>query len=311
MFRIDIKLFLLAGYLLHFPASAQDAPCVERAVSLKEKIACTQRAQTQYGIKKNSLNFGVVVYNNSYQIYRSKWLGKKGLEKLSQLLHEKNLPFPKTIIYMNKTGYKSLLDFDVYAFYGGDFALEEHALQKKYGFRFLHSFDYPYRTYLDGHNPFEPRSDIDKKNRLNRKALNIFGADPGDGPDGDTVAFRRILEAVLDTANQPVLFHCWGGRHRTGMVGMVLRYMQGGHFTRPLADSSTAFDRRGKPMKAGNMAQLEYFHYTRGPGNAISENISFIEQYVETEAFREFRERYGNRLNGKGRVDNSPAGENR
>ena len=70
---------------------------------------------------------GVLVYNSKFQIYRSGALGKRGLRKVKSYLQKRSMLFPKTIIYMNKAGYK-------FPFY---YALDEYHLQKKYGLNFI------------------------------------------------------------------------------------------------------------------------------------------------------------------------------
>lgn len=159
-------------------------------------------------------NFGVVAANEHYHIYRSAELGKHGLEELKELLDDAQLPFPKTIIYMNAEGYA----FPLY------FAIDEYKAQDDYGYTFFHSFGTP-RTYLDGHNPYEPRDVIDKRRYLGHFARKYF--DFGDGNVcGGVEALILILNLILDQTRQPVLFHCLGGMHRTGMVAMILRSMQ-------------------------------------------------------------------------------------
>ncbi len=266
--------------------------CTAPEASLKNKIQGAASIQNQYQTGGNSINFGVVLHTPHHQIYRAHWLGKKGLKELKYLAEHNQLPFPKTIVYMNRAGYKGLYNLAPSAFYGGDFALEEYELQKDYGYRFLHSFDYKNRTYLDGVNPFNPSQDIDSQNRLNKKARKIFGPYPPDGVDGDTADFRIILEQVLDTANQPVLFHCWAGRHRTGMIAMAIRYIQGGIYTESFEPILFKKDSKGKPFQVQNLAQLEYLNYTNGPKGARGENVRFIERWVKSETFARFVRQY-------------------
>ena len=120
----------------------------------------------------------------------------KGLKKLHKYLNSKDLERPKTIIYMNKHGYKMPFLF----------ALNEYYLQGDYGFKFYHSFGL-HRTYLDGHNPYMPKDDIDKEDKLGSEAKDLFEL-LDDGLDGDVDDLVRILEIVLNPDNQPVLFHC-------------------------------------------------------------------------------------------------------
>lgn len=159
-------------------------------------------------------NFGIVSATQRYHIYRSAELGKRGLSELYDELEAANMPFPKTIVYMNAEGYS----FPLY------FAIDEWKLQSEYGYRFFHPFGFP-RTYLDGYDPYHPTDVIDKLRYLGPVGRKYF--DLGDGTiQGGIDTLTWILELILDPKNQPVLFHCLGGMHRTGMVAMLIRFMQ-------------------------------------------------------------------------------------
>lgn len=225
----------------------------------------------EIGPSYGRLKFGVVVNNDDYQIYRSMMLGKRGLKKLKKHLEEEELRFPKTIIYMNSAGYK----FPLY------FSIEEYDLQEKYGYEFFHSFG-DIRTYLDGHNPYDPQDDIDTKRILGHHARKKFEL-RDDGIDGDLDDFFTILKIVLDPSKQPVLFHCFGGRHRTGMIALALRYMQGGWWL-----DGPKHKRYGREM---NPAQFEYYRF-----NHLfyrKENLDFIEKVSQDPRFLELKDQYG------------------
>ncbi len=227
--------------------------------------------QYQIGPSLKSLNFGVVVNNKNYQIYRSEKLGSAGLKDLKKYLETQSLPFPKTIIYMNKNGY-------AFPFY---FALEEYKEQTKYGFRFYHPFG-SIRTYLDGDNPYSPSEDIDTKSILGNEAQKYFELQD-DGVDGGVDNFINVLKIVLDPKNQPVLFHCHGGMHRTGMTALALRYMQGGFW---LSDSG-----ENKSGISLNMAQLEYTLFNTWLFR--EDNLNFIEAFTNSDDFIQLAEQYG------------------
>lgn len=156
-------------------------------------------------------NFGIVIDNATYKIYRSAELGRDGIDALAQ----SGVEFPKTIIYMNWEGYS-------FPFY---FAIEEYKESIKRGFKFYHPHG-EIRTYLDGDDPFNPTDRIDSFMRFGIFARRLFK--PGNNEIvGGVDSLLRILNLILDPANQPVLFHCLGGMHRTGMVAMTLRMIQG------------------------------------------------------------------------------------
>ncbi len=68
----------------------------------------TDKEKTSKGCFPNDrLNFGVLVYNENFKIYRSSGLGKSGLKVLQEHLSRLKLDCPTKIIYMNKDGYRS------------------------------------------------------------------------------------------------------------------------------------------------------------------------------------------------------------
>jgi hypothetical protein len=231
---------------------------------------------------ESKFNFGVVVKNTKYQIYRSGKLGKKGLKYLKKELKNRNLPFPKTIIYMNDEGYNDTMKDYVVTKGKPLFALNEYKLQDQYGFKLFHSYDYNHRTYLDGRNPLVPTDDIDNGNNLGVIAQKTFGPNPNDGVDGGIEAFYRILDLMLDPNNQPVLFHCLGGKHRTGMMGLAIRSIQQGKWL------------KNAPNNEYTRAEQEYFDY-----NFLTprkENFLFINEINKTERFQNYILDYKNEL---------------
>ena len=209
-------------------------------------------------------NFGVVKMNSTYQIYRSEILGSDGLKAVSEGLKQNSLPFPKTIVYMNINGYS---DRDLRA-------MEEFREKEFYNYSFFHSFLYSYRTYLDGTNPYEPREDIDAKNYLGTEAKEEFGVVSDQTPDGGVDAFARILDVVLDPAQQPILIHCLGGRHRTGMTALALRYIEGGEWLK--GSHSVRVPPYIKSVTLNN-AQYEYYRH-----NTLMfrfDNLKFIDTF--------------------------------
>jgi len=227
-----------------------------------------------HGASDREANFGVVVQNDNYTIYRSAMLGKQGLKHLSNYLEVHNMPFPKTIIYMNKQGYS----FPLY------FAIEEYkaSLSGKYGeFEYFHPFS-EYRTYVDGQNPYEAKEDIDTDLTLGpigKRYFHLFD----DGIDGGVETVINILKLIVDTERQPVLFHCLGGLHRTGMIGMSVRYLQGGYWV-----DGPKTEVQGIEL---NPAEYEYFKYN--PLIFRPNNIKFIRKFTQDPRFLELKEKYG------------------
>ena len=209
-------------------------------------------------------NFGVVKLNSTYQIYRSEILGKKGLTAVLSHLKKNKLPAPKTIVYMNYAGYS---DDD-------SRAVEEYQAKQTLGFEFFHSFGYDYRTYLDGTNPSKPSADIDEGNYLGATAKDAFGVIVDPTKDGGEEAFKRILDVVLDPSKQPVLFHCLGGHHRTGMVALALRYIEGDAWLKG------SYPVRVPPIfrkQDLNRAQHEYYLHNKLLFRGV--NLRFVEDF--------------------------------
>lgn len=210
-----------------------------------------------YGFKHH--NLGVLADKAPYFIYRSSELGKHGLKMVKEQLDEKGLPFPKTIVYMNADGYA----FPLY------FAIDEYKAQEQYGFTFYHSFGIP-RTYLDGEDPYFPTDMIDKGRHLGPIGRRYFKY--GDGKiTGGINNLLVILNLVLDPKNQPVLFHCLGGIHRTGMVAMLVRVVQG--------------------CLSWQEIVAEYHEFN--PMLPREKNIKFVERFIRDPRFIAIKEKYG------------------
>ena len=230
-----------------------------------------------HGASDKQYNFGVVVENDNYTIYRSSSLGKLGLKYISKYLDKHDMAFPKTIIYMNKQGYS----FPLY------YAIEEYkySLSGKYGeFEFFHPFS-ELRTYVDGENPYEANEDIDTAITLGPIGRRYFEL-RDDGVDGGVETVLNILKLILDTNRQPVLFHCMGGLHRTGMIGMSLRYMQGGFWV-----DGPKTEAHGMEL---NPAEYEYYKYN--PVLFREVNIQFIRKFSRDPRFLELKKEYGEAL---------------
>lgn len=202
-------------------------------------------------------NFGVLAAKDPYFIYRSCELGKAGLSELKQHLVNAGLPFPKTIIYMNAEGYALPLYY----------AIDEWKAQEQYGFKFYHPFG-SVRTYLDGQDPYHPTDVIDKFRYLGMVGRRYFNLGDGEITGGIEQLFT-ILNLIVDPENQPVLFHCMGGFHRTGIVAMLIRVLQG--------------------MAWKDLIQ-EYHHFN--PLFPREKNIDFVERFASDIRFLQLWQKY-------------------
>jgi hypothetical protein len=234
-------------------------------------------------ISKN-LNLGVVTLDETYQIYRSKKLGRSGLYLLDLYLESNKLPFPKTIVYMNDEGYEPFYQF----------AIEEYKLQDHYLYQFYHGYDYDYRTYLDGRNPYSPQDNIDDRffTHLIDRHFGLATSPQYEQVEGGIDAFFRIMKIVLDPEKQPVLFHCWGGKHRTGIIAMAIRYLQGPAWTTPLDGPPVMIE--GVPFQL-NAAQKEYIMHNKS--SIRIENFQFMKQLSLDPRFIALKEEWASSQN--------------
>ncbi|OFZ51970.1 MAG: hypothetical protein A2381_01550 [Bdellovibrionales bacterium RIFOXYB1_FULL_37_110] len=239
-----------------------------------------------YDLKKD-YNFGVLINNDEFQIYRSERLGKEGVEEVFSSLKELGFKVPKTIIYMNYMNYSFFLDH----------AVEEYEIQNDFDFKFYHSYDKNMRTYLDGRNPIHPKKDIDDLENLDfwarpsQNAIEQFEIKPDGKLDGGVDAFYRILAIALNPENQPVLFHCHGGIHRTGMIALAIRYLQGGSWTKAFKVPYYYDD----DLLITNKAKQEYILFN--PKKPRVENFQFIDSVSRSPEFKKLSKTYQSRLN--------------
>jgi protein tyrosine/serine phosphatase len=114
--------------------------------------------------------------------------------------------------------------------------------------------------------------------------------------DGGIESFRRIMSIVLDKSKQPVLFHCYGGKHRTGIIALAVRYIQGGNWTkiRPTV-VLPGLPPYKKDILIDNDAKMEYLLYN--PSNPRQENFDFINEYSKSADFKKLVKQYQEILN--------------
>ncbi len=282
---LTMKIFLICVLFLSIGCLRRESSSPREQIAKSQILSVESLPESKKGFSPISddsgmedLNFGVLVQNEKYQIYRSEKLGEDGLETVQNYFKKRNWDFPKTIIYMNDEGYEPFYEF----------AVEEAKLQKKYGYQFYHSFGYQHRTYLDGYNPYNPQDDIDDR-FFTSLIIENFGPTPPDQVgqvDGDMDSLMRIMNLILDPKNQPVLFHCWGGRHRTGMVAMIIRQIQGGIWSK--SEHQVTF-------KSGRKMTLDRskFEYTLHNAEKIRiANFHFMDRFLQDDRFLQMRQKY-------------------
>jgi hypothetical protein len=174
-------------------------------------------------------NFAVVLEG---MVYRSKMLGRDGIDELSQELQRANQPAIKSIASIHVMGFGGL---------GGDYNLQEISEAKARGITFLHTYAYDksLTVYMDGTDPSKIiETDPDHGNIYDLATVTRFIPDPtvrsALGVDrsiaekrvvmGDTHDFLQSIINMID-APWPLLIHCKGGRHKTGMFALILEYL--------------------------------------------------------------------------------------
>ena len=125
--------------------------------------------------------------------------------------------------------------------YGGSYNLEEMLECEKRGITFLHSYHYDPKltVYFDGTNPANIDitsqhhgniydTDTLKKYIPDRKTRELLKIKESlmarRSVIGDTMDFLRTVENIID-APWPIHIHCKGGRHKTGMLGIMFEFL--------------------------------------------------------------------------------------
>ena len=253
------------------------------------------------------LNFGVVINNSNHKLYRSKALGERGVEELFSFMKRSKLELPSVVVFMNKEGYRrtvvgSWVSPITHVFNGITPFVYEQAKMFSKGGKFPNiSFFHPLnsRVFLSGKDPLNDVVSLPITTIAEPEILRYFNEEISDNGMVNIIASRssffNTLELVL-AGKGPVLFHCTGGLHRTGMIALSIRYLQGGiwlkPFKRPL-EAKTGL--QGKISKLKNLAEVEY--YLHNSWHFRSKNLNAIRKIAETEEFKDLRNRYQDTLN--------------
>jgi len=117
---------------------------------------------------------------------------------------------------------------------------------------------------------------------------------------GGREAFYEVLKQIL-THHGAVDFHCKGGIHRTGMVGLMIRYLQGGEWTKELTQPFHTTAKRGNLLKKDlalqlrNEAEKEYRDHN--PNNFRQENLQTIRELSQDSLFECLKTEFSPYLN--------------
>ncbi|NRA47329.1 MAG: tyrosine-protein phosphatase [Oligoflexales bacterium] len=253
------------------------------------------------------LNFGVVLNNKHHKIYRSRALGERGVEELFKFLKQSKLELPSTVVFMNKEGYKTNIigtwASPITHVLNGmtPFVYEQARLFAKSGKFPEIDFYHPLNShvFLSGQDPLNDIVSHPLSTIAEPEILDYFEEEINDNGLKNIIAsrssFLNTLELVLG-GKGPVLFHCTGGLHRTGMVALAIRYLQGGNwvksFKRPI---EVKIGLRGKTSLLSNLAEVEY--YLHNSWRFRSKNLKAIRSFSETEQFKALQKRYQSTLN--------------
>lgn len=307
--------FPMQTYFVHLKkvrAYRDDPDCHGHDVLYEQdgKIALVFSDKTEFLKRElSSYNFGVILDGF---IYRSKSLGKKGVEEVSKLFAEQNIIPLKSIASIHVMGFGGPY---------GSYNLEEMAECEKREMTFLHSFHFdPSKTiFMDGTDPSHVdesgsqhgnifKQDLfdefipDKKVQLSLRTKEILAS--GRKNRGDTMDFLTSLENLID-ASWPILIHCKGGRHKTGMFAMIFQYLldnlmmdpRVAHPIRIPAYKNRISDwwtqRAGfTQIFAGdfysklNLAFAEEAYYVHNNGAFRLENLTFIRRVIDGSALQ-------------------------
>ena len=282
-----------------------DLKTVEEVQSYFNQFSVNQHAFSKY-------NFGVVVNNSRHRLYRSKALGQLGSRELFSHMKKHGLSTPNLVIFMNKQGYKQPSNQNGGLFgigisprvEDGVFAFEEGETFSKFGVfpevSFFHPLNSP--VYLTGQDvlhddlafPIDDYVDQDIKKYFESQ---IRTAGIGDHILAKKENFYFILKLVLETPD-PVLFHCTGGRHRTGMIAMAIRHMQGGYWTKPFRQEiKVKIPNINHLVGLRNLAEIEY--YLHNKKFVREKNLISLRTLSRESRFKELAKKYGPSLNPK------------
>lgn len=279
---------------------------------------------------KYNLNFGVVVYNDYYKIYRSTGLNLRGLREYKKHLDQAGLELPNKIIYLHQGNYKKP-DFKgkvkrvvfsaVGKLYGGNFAQQEWELSKHMAevcpmnapdrrsacakTRFKDYFPFKF-VHPQGENEDTSVAYVEAK-------CNPLGGESCKGLKNiptreETVSALSILLKQILLNDGAVDIHCQGGLHRTGVAALMLRYLQGGVWTKPLAvpfrrPSQMKVDHNGKDSNvkviatATNLAEKEY--YDHNPKDFRQANLDMVREFAKDPFFRCLQKHFSPYLNAE------------
>lgn len=213
---------------------------------------------------KYGLNFGVIEDERKKDlvVYRSSYLGSKGIIKLQNKFLTKFRRFPGHIIHLATDGQMkdSFLNKPEIKY-----ATQEKMAAKKLKIQY----------YEDG-NQFTIYNFL---HEINTPGNHVF------------TRVRRVFEIILDPKRKkgPVLIHCFHGIHRTGAIGLIFRYLQGGMWTQKLTKKIMAHG-----IEIDNLAKAELLYYG---GHAkkdpyLAGYISFIDVFSKSREFQELLKMY-------------------
>ncbi|MFK7822570.1 MAG: tyrosine-protein phosphatase [Oligoflexales bacterium] len=264
----------------------------------------------QFSFRK--YNFGVVVNNSRHRLYRSKALGELGTRELFSFLQENNLLIPNLVIFMNKQGYKqpSNLSGGLYGFGAslriedGVFAFEESQIFSKFGARPEVSFYHPLNSpvYLSGQDVVNDSLAFPIDAYVDQDIKKYFEAQIRKSGTGEHIVAKKdnfyfILKLVLESRD-PVLFHCTGGRHRTGMIAMAIRYIQGSFWTKSFRQEIKVRIPNIKHLVGlRNLAEIEY--YLHNKRYLREKNLESLRALSQEARFKVLVKKFGPTLNAK------------
>lgn len=223
------------------------------------------RCRAQVG---EQLNFGLVLYNHHYKIYRTSKLNAKNWPDYQKFLLENHLEYPTKSIYLNSSG--------------------AHISTNLSSGQTLDQF----HDEKNDHQPslFFPFEFTDPKDNPLRT-----------GGKGGRETLFQILHEILTTDSQAMSIHCEDGVHRTALAALMIRYLQGGFWTAPQSAPIPAAEVKRSHRKIRgtvslhNQAEIDYYHFNQN--DFRKENLEAVETLSHDLRFSCLRDQFSALLN--------------
>jgi hypothetical protein len=345
-------------------------PCTLRKNKAKNSCKHVKNDKTleeKFSLSKNCLggiffkaltnfNFGALIVNSSFQIFRSSGLGREGMRRMNNAFDKAEMTPPKNYFYFNQYGYKHAgnLKVAVAALTPGvdptiqrAFATQQESYVQRWNLmhespdakiKFFHPLspiEAQRNVLFGGMSPDQEiiRKEISKitSPKTRSHLLGDHERTMKPAQTMETVAqkytqeitgsgenFMESLKTIVGKGDVKLkgatVFHCKGGIHRTGMMALAIRYLQGGDWTKnfsaPIQVEASSEETKGiKRVKKSAQKALalkrkfyvrnwaEYEYYKHNQRLFRPENLEFLEKLSKTSEFQGLQLEVKDKLN--------------